>query len=96
MERNGERLVEPTPRISCRSPEQQEVLLAVVRGEVEWCTTVGPSGGFVRKGGMPVAPVAKLVALYELRDAGLIAVDVNYGRVTATSAGLATMAQWSS
>lgn len=36
------------------------------------------------------------VALYEFRDAGLIAVDVNYCRVTATSAGLATMAQWNS
>lgn len=77
-----------------RTAVHQGVLNAVLDGRVEWRTTVGPSGGFVRRDGLPFEPSDELVALYELRNAALLVVDIHLGRVSITSAGLARLAQW--
>ncbi|MGH3520040.1 MAG: hypothetical protein ACRDQ7_22165 [Haloechinothrix sp.] len=77
-----------------RTPVHLHVLSAVREGRVAWRTTVGVSGGFVSVGGMPFPPGDELVALYELRNSGLIAVDITVGSVRITPAGVARLTQW--
>lgn len=77
-----------------RTPVHQQVLTRVLEGQIAWRTTVGLSGGFVPVGGPPFGPSEELVALYELRNAGLIDVDAGLGRVTITADGLARLSQW--
>lgn len=79
-----------------RTPVHRDVLASVISGRVAWRTTVGPSGGFVHADGMPFEPGDELVALYELRNARLISVTPELGRVSATALGLSRLAQWNS
>jgi hypothetical protein len=52
----------------------------VVDGRIEFRTTVGPSGGFTGVGGGPITTPENLIALWQLRYDGLIAVRGQKGR----------------
>lgn len=86
----------PSGRELRRTPVHQQMLTWVLDGKIEWRTAVGLSGGFVQADGPPFPPSEELVALYELRNAGLIAVDLALGRVTITAEGLARLSKWTS
>lgn len=70
------------------TPIHQQTLALVRDGYIAWCNKTGPLGGFGHADGRRIPPSADLVALYELRDAQLIVVDRQSGRVTITTAGL--------
>jgi hypothetical protein len=70
-------------------------LLALVRdGRIEWRTQIGANGGFAPVDRSRFSPSAELVAMYELRNSGLIKVDPEEGRVSITTEGRARLAEW--
>lgn len=81
-------------RVLRRTPIHEQMLVQVRDGAVEWRANVGPSGGFAPVGKPPYAPSVELVALYELRSAGLIGVAPELGKVFATASGLARLERW--
>lgn len=71
-------------------------LLQLVRdGRIDWRTSIGPYGGFAPADGSLFPPCDALVALYELRNAGLIGVDAEAGKVYLTESGMARLPQLS-
>lgn len=93
-ERRWSYLQATTNRGLRRTPVHRQVLTSVREGRIEWRAGLGPHGGFAPVRGARIPPGDELVALYELRDAGLIAVDRDNGRVQVTAAGLARLLQW--
>lgn len=77
-----------------RTPIHRQLLKLVRDGRIEWCASVGPYGGFAPVGGIRFPPGDGLVALYELRNAELIEVTAETGRVHITAAGLVRLSQW--
>lgn len=77
-----------------RTPVRKQLLQLVGDGRIEWRASIGPYGGFAPVGGTKFPPCNGLVALYELRNAELITVEPEYGRVYVTAAGLALLAEW--
>lgn len=76
-----------------RTPVHHELLSKVQAGLVQWRSAEGLFGRFARWGGQVFTGPAELVALYELRDAGLIRVEGEH--VRATENGAARLGQWS-
>lgn len=74
---------------------QRQALVAVHGGRFRWCDTEGPFGGFIHADGSRIQPGDQLVALYELRQARLIAVNTATRRVGLTGDGAAWIMQWS-
>lgn len=70
------------------APLHQHILRRVRDGHIEWRAGIGPSGGFAPVDGKRFSPGEELVALYELRNANLIGVKIDTGRVFITRAGL--------
>lgn len=77
-----------------RTPAHRQVLTLVRDGRIEWRAGVGPCGGFAPVDGARYSASDELVALYELRKAGLIGVAVETGRVYITASGLTRLAEW--
>lgn len=77
-----------------RTSVRRELLQLVGDGRIEWRASIGPYGGFAPVGGTTFPPGDGLVALYELRNADLIMVEPESGRVYVTAAGLAQLAEW--
>lgn len=77
-----------------RTPAHLQVLKLVRDGHIEWRANVGPYGDFAPVGATRFPPSDELVALYELRNAELIGVQTETGRVYITTAGLARLIQW--
>lgn len=75
------------------APVHEQVLRRVCEREIIWRTDIGPSGGFSRACGTSIPPGSELVALYELRNAGLIAVNTQTGLVFLASGGRTRRAQ---
>lgn len=78
-----------------RTPVHAVMLRAVWEGRITWDQKVGPAcntGGFRWSNGARLQPGDDLVALYELRDAGLILVSA--GGVTVSCEGAARLAEW--
>lgn len=69
------------------TPNHWEVLSTVRDGHIRWRDSEGPFGGFTMVDGTRIVPGHDLVALYELRNAGLIAVNTKTGHVTTTADG---------
>lgn len=67
------------------TPNHWDVLSTVRDGRIGWRDSEGPFGGFTMVDGTRIVPGHDLVALYELRNAGLIAVNTKSGHVTATA-----------
>lgn len=70
------------------TPVHLRALALVREGQITWRTRTGPHGGFGLADGSRIPPGSELVALYELRNAGLITVNTLAGRVAITAAGL--------
>lgn len=74
-----------------RTPVHTYALRCVWEQRITWDTHVGLYGGFRFANGMRITPGNDLVALYELRDAGLI--EVGDG-VRLTPAGVERLSEW--
>lgn len=79
-----------------RTPAHRAALVLVRDGKIEWRPGVGPYGGFAPKGGHRFAPSSELVALYELRNAQLISVNMQTGAVALTRSGMEHLNRWQS
>jgi hypothetical protein len=75
------------------TPVHLQALALVREDQITWRTQTGPHGGFGLADGTRIAPGNELVALYELRNAGLITVDKLAGRVAITAVGLTRLAR---
>lgn len=73
------------------TPVHLQALALVRDDQITWRTQTGPHGGFGLADGTRIPPGNELVALYELRNAGLIAVNRPAGRVTITAVGVARL-----
>lgn len=73
------------------TPVHLRALALVREDQITWRTQTGPHGGFGLADGTRIPPGNDLVALYELRNAGLITVNRFAGRVAITAAGLARL-----
>lgn len=73
------------------TPIHLRVLELVRNRHIMWRATTGPYGGFGFADGSHIPPSDDLVALYELRDAGLIVVDLHSGRVAVTAVGMSRL-----
>lgn len=75
-----------------RTPVHHELLSKVRAGLVEWRSNAGLFGRFAHWGGAVFTDPVELVALYELRDAGLIRVADS--AVSVTPEGQDRLGQW--
>lgn len=75
------------------TPIHLRVLELVRDRQIMWRASTGPYGGFGDADGSRIPPSDDLVALYELRDAGLIVVDKDSGPVAVTAAGMSRLAR---
>lgn len=71
----------------------EQVLRLVRASQIVWRMDIGPSGGFSRACGISIPPGPELVALYELRNAGLIVVNTRSGLVFPASGRRNRLAQ---
>ena len=70
------------------TPVHLRVLELVRDRKIIWRRQTGPYGGFGDADGTRIPPSNELVALYELRNADLITVNREAGRVAITAAGM--------
>lgn len=75
------------------TPIHLRVLELVRDRHIMWRASTGPYGGFGFADGSHIPPSDELVALYELRDAALIVVGKDSGRVAVTAAGMSRLAR---
>jgi hypothetical protein len=80
-------------KVMHRTPTHLELLSAVKAGLVEFRPDEGVAGRFARRGGEVVSDPPQLIALYELKEAGLIRVEGS--AVALTVDGLAKLTGWS-
>lgn len=86
-------LARPHNRSFGLTADHLDMLGRVRDGAIMWRSDVGLSGGFSPADGSRFPPSDALVVLYELRNAGLIGVEMDGGRVLLTVAGKARLNQ---
>lgn len=82
------------PRPFRRTPTHCDLLKSVAAHRIHWHNHAQRAGTFATQADLDFQPGEELVALYELRNAGLITVNYAAGTVAITAEGRRRLEQW--